>query len=230
MSAATPTAMRGRNAPFGDRRCHRIGGVVEAVGEVERQRKSLRTSVQAPSIDASVTAALTSSRAGRPEAIAFLIDAYEGVGVRPGKGLPHAQAVADVLRRAGYDESAQVLALLHDVVEDTPRTIDEVRDAFGEPMADMVGALTEDTTIRRYTQRKLDLRSRSLAAGSPVVDVALADKIASLRHAVITHTKVGDRTLRHYTVTLQLALTASLAPGLCKQLDELIAQVAPVSA
>ena len=177
-----------------------------------------------------MTAALTSSRAGRPEAIAFLIDAYEGVGVRPGKGLPHAQAVADVLRRAGYDESAQVLALLHDVVEDTPRTIDEVRDAFGEPMADMVAALTEDTTIRRYTQRKLDLRSRSLAAGSPVVDVALADKIASLRHAVITHTKVSDRTLRHYTVTLQLALTASLAPGLCKQLDELIAQVAPVSA
>jgi hypothetical protein len=63
-----------------------------------------------------------------------------------------------------------------------------------------------------------------------VVDVALADKIASLRHAVVTDTKVSDRKLRHYTVTLQLALTASLAPGLCKQLDELIAQVAPVSA
>jgi (p)ppGpp synthase/HD superfamily hydrolase len=177
-----------------------------------------------------VAAALTSSRAARPEAIAFLIDAYEGVGVRPGKGLPHAEAVADVLRHAGYDESAQVLALLHDVVEDTPRTIDEVRDVFGEPIADMVGALTEDPSMRRYTQRKRDLRSRSLAAGSPVVDVALADKIASLRHAVITDTKVSDRTLRHYTVTLQLALTASLAPGLCKQLDELIAQVAPVSA
>ena len=176
-----------------------------------------------------MAAALTSSRPARPEAIAFLIDAYEGVEVRPGKGLPHAQGVADVLRRAGYDESAQVLALLHDVVEDTPRTIDDVRDAFGKPIADMVGALTEDPAMRRYAQRKRDLRSRSLAAGSPVVDVALADKIASLRHAVITHTKVSDRKLRHYTVMLQLALTASLAPVLCKQLDELIAQVAAFS-
>jgi len=177
-----------------------------------------------------VAAALTSSRAARPEAIAFLIDAYEGVDVRPGKGLPHAQAVADVLRGAGYDEGTQLLALLHDVVEDTPRTIEEVRHAFGDPIADMVGALTEDPSTSRYAERKRDLRSRTIAAGSPVVDVALADKIASLRHALVTQSKVSDRKLRHYTVMLQLALTARLAPGLCKQLDELIARAASLSA
>ena len=53
---------------------------------------------------------------------------------------------------------------------------------------------------------------------------------ATLRHALVTQTEVSDRKLRHYTVTLQLALTAGLAPVLCKQLDELIAQVAPISA
>jgi (p)ppGpp synthase/HD superfamily hydrolase len=177
-----------------------------------------------------VAAAPTSPRAGRPEAIAFLIEAYDGVGVRPGKGLPHAQGVADVLGEAGYDERAQVLALLHDVVEDTPRTIDDVRDLFGAPMAEMVGALTEDPSMKHYAQRKRDLRSRSLAAGSPVVDVAVADKIASLRHALVTHSSVSERKLRHYVVMLQLALSAGLAPALCKQLDELIAQAAAVSA
>jgi (p)ppGpp synthase/HD superfamily hydrolase len=177
-----------------------------------------------------VAAALTSSRAARREAIAYLIDAYEGVGVRPGKGLPHAQGVADVLRRAGYDERAQVVALLHDVVEDTPRTIDDVRDRFGDPIAEMVGALTEDPSTKRYAQRKRDLRTRTIAAGSPVVEVAVADKIATLRHALLTQTKVSNRKLRHYTVMLQLALTTSLAPGLCKQLDELIAQAASLSA
>jgi (p)ppGpp synthase/HD superfamily hydrolase len=177
-----------------------------------------------------VAAAPTSSPAARPAAIAFLIDAYEGVDVRPGKGLPHAQGVADVLRDAGYDEGTQVLALLHDVVEDTPRTVEEVRDAFGDPMATMVGALTEDPSTPRYAQRKRDLRTRTIAAGSPVVDVALADKIASLRHALVTQTKVSDRKLRHYTVMLQRALTANLAPDLCKQLDELIAQAASLSA
>jgi (p)ppGpp synthase/HD superfamily hydrolase len=177
-----------------------------------------------------VAAGLTSSRAARADAIAFLIDAYEGVRVRPGKGLPHAQAVADVLGRAGYDEGTQVLALLHDVVEDTPRTIDDVRGAFGGPMAGMVGALTEDPSIRHYAQRKRDLRSRCVGAGSPVVDVAVADKVATLRHALVTETRISDRKLRHYTVTLQLALTAGLAVGLCRQLDGLIAQVASLSA
>jgi (p)ppGpp synthase/HD superfamily hydrolase len=177
-----------------------------------------------------VATVLTSSRGARAEAIAFLIDAYDGVGVRPGKGLPHAQGVADVLRGAGYDEGTQVLALLHDVVEDTPRTLEEVRHAFGDPLADMVGALTEDPSTARYAERKRDLRTRTVAAGSPVVDVALADKIASLRHALLTESKVSERKLRHYTVMLQLALTAGLAPDLCKQLDELIAQVASLSA
>ena len=63
-----------------------------------------------------------------------------------------------------------------------------------------------------------------------MVDVALADKVASLRHAVLTHSSVSDRKLRHYTVMLQLALSAGLAPGLCKQLDGLIAQAAALSA
>ena len=139
-----------------------------------------------------MAAGLTPSRAARADAIAYLIDAYEGVRVRPGKGLPHAQAVADVLRRAGYDEGTQVLALLHDVVEDTPRTVDDVRGAFGDPMAEMVGALTEDPSIRHYAQRKRDLRSRCVGAGSPVVDVAVADKVATLRHALATETR-GQR-------------------------------------
>jgi (p)ppGpp synthase/HD superfamily hydrolase len=192
--------------------------------------KKLRTKAGAPYYWRPMTAVPASSRGARPEAIAFLIDAYEGVAVRPGKGLPHAQGVADVLRGAGYDESTQVLALLHDVVEDTPRTIEEVRGAFGEPIAAMVGALTEDPSTPRYAQRKRDLRTRTIAAGSPVVDVALADKIASLRHALVTQSKVSERKLRHYTIMLQLALGADLAPDLCKQLDELIAQAAAFSA
>ena len=170
------------------------------------------------------------AQARRAEAVSFLIDAYDGVGVRPGKGLPHAEAVADVLRSAGYGDDAQLVALLHDVVEDTARTVDDVRDEFGADVADAVGALTEDPTIRHYTQRKRDLRSRTMGAGSPAVDVAVADKIASLRHALVTGSRVSPRKLRHYTVMLQLALTAGLATELCEELEQLIARAAAVSA
>ena len=164
----------------------------------------------------------TDQSEGRAQAIAFLIDAYKGVSTAPGKGLPHAQAVADVLRDSGYDEHVQVVALLHDVVEDTPRGIDDVRDAFGEPTAAMVAALTEDDSIRNYAQRKQALRAQVIGAGPQVVAIALADKIASLQHASITGTRVRRRKLSHYEATLQLAVAAGVDDALCRRVAELL--------
>ena len=170
-----------------------------------------------------MAASLVPQHSDRAHAIRFLTEAYDGVRVRQGKGLPHAQAVDDILRRHGGDERAQLVGLLHAVGEDTPRTVDDVRDDFGDEVATMVGALTEDTSIRHYAQRKRALRGSIIAAGSPAIDVAIADKIASLRHARLTGSPVSDRKLRHYRATLQLALAAGLATSLCEQLEELIA-------
>jgi (p)ppGpp synthase/HD superfamily hydrolase len=162
-------------------------------------------------------------RTVRRAAIDFLLDAYDGVPVRPGKGLPHAQAVADILREAGADEQTQVAGLLHDVIEDTPRGIDEVRSVFGDKLAAMVGALTEDARIDRYEQRKRMLRSRIAAAPQPgVMDVALADKIATLRHAAMTGTAISRRKLAHYRATLRLALGADAASPLTAELTRLL--------
>jgi (p)ppGpp synthase/HD superfamily hydrolase len=169
-----------------------------------------------------VATTLTEASGGRAQAIAFLIDAYEGVRTAPGKGLPHAQAVADILRDAGYDERAQVVALLHDVVEDTPRSLQDVRDEFGETIAAMVQALTEDDSIRSYAQRKRELRAQVIGAGTTVMNIALADKIASLQHARITATRVRRRKLAHYDATLQLAVAAGADEALSRRVAELL--------
>jgi (p)ppGpp synthase/HD superfamily hydrolase len=116
------------------------------------------------------------------------------------------------VQRAGGNERAQLAGLLHDVVEDTRRTVDDVRDIVGEEVAEIVAALTENSDISHYAQRKRALRASIIAAGCPVVDAAIADKIASLRHAQVTRSPVTDRKLRHYRLTLQLALIAGLAP------------------
>jgi (p)ppGpp synthase/HD superfamily hydrolase len=128
---------------------------------------------------------------GRVHAIAFLLNAYHDVGVAPGKGLPHAQAVADVLRDTGYDQDIQVAGLLHDVAEDTGCTIDDGRVEFGERIAGLVADLTEDTAIDSYHERKRALRDQIAAAGSPAIDIAVADKIATLNHAALTGTAVS---------------------------------------
>jgi (p)ppGpp synthase/HD superfamily hydrolase len=166
------------------------------------------------------------SEVRRAHAISFVIEAYDGVATRPGKGLPHAQAVADVLRNAGSAEHVQVVALLHDVVEDTPRTVDDVRAEFGEDVAAMVDALTEDARIEHYAQRKRLLRSRIAAAGRTALDISIADKIATLRHALVTGTEVSGRKLAHYRATLQLGLVAGGSERLCVQLEDLLSALA----
>ena len=169
-----------------------------------------------------VAISLTEPCEGRAQAIAFLIDAYDGVRTAPGKGLPHAQAVADILRSAGYDQRVQIVGLLHDVVEDTPRSIQDVRDGFGDAIATMVQALTEDDSIRNYAQRKQALRAQVIGAGTTVMDIALADKIATLQHARITATRVRRRKLAHYEATLQLAAAAGADEALCRRVAELL--------
>jgi len=159
--------------------------------------------------------------------VAFLADAYDGVPTPPGKGLPHAHAVAGVLRDSGYDEGVQLVGLLHDVIEDTPRDAVDVRDAFGDEVADMVSTLSEDPTITRYGPRKRVLREAIAAAGPPLVDVALADKIAILRHAQASGARVPKRKLGHYRATLALAVEAGVAAGLCSQLADLVASDEP---
>jgi (p)ppGpp synthase/HD superfamily hydrolase len=116
----------------------------------------------------------------------------------------------------------QIVGLLHDVVEDTPRGIEDVRAGFGEPIAAMVAALTEDDSIHNYAQRKRALRAQVIGAGPQVVAIALADKIATLQHADITATRVRRRKLAHYDATLQLAVAAGVDDALCERVAELL--------
>jgi (p)ppGpp synthase/HD superfamily hydrolase len=161
----------------------------------------------------------------RARAIRFAVAAYEGATPRPGKGMPHGQAVADALVEAGCSEEAQVIGLLHDVVEDTPVTADDLRGAFPQDIAAGVLALTEDVSIEDYDRRKAALRDRIGAAGPPVIAVSLADKVATLEHALVTGERIGPRTLAHYRATLDLALRANAAPKLCDRLRGLLARV-----
>jgi (p)ppGpp synthase/HD superfamily hydrolase len=158
----------------------------------------------------------------RANAIAFLLDAYEGVPTEPGKGLPHAQAVADVLREFGFDAGVQLVALLHDVLEDTDRSVADVQLHFGDSVAERVAELTEDDSIRSYGPRKRALREQLQAAGSPVLDIAVADKIASLSHALITGTRIRARKLDHYRAVLHLGRDGGVADAMCRDAERLL--------
>jgi (p)ppGpp synthase/HD superfamily hydrolase len=128
------------------------------------------------------------------EVLSFLSDAY---GHRE---LDHPLAVAGLLREARQPDRVVIAGLLHDVLEDTNVTADQLRRRFGAEVAELVEALTEDGEIDDVRVRKAALRQQILDAGPAAATVALADKAAKLSEP---DRNPGARRLEHYRRTLE---------------------------
>ena len=89
------------------------------------------------------------------EAIIFAALAHEGQK-RKGTDVPyivHPFEVAQILTKAGASESVICAGLLHDTVEDTEVTLEEIRQKFGGEVAGMVSVMTEDKSLS-WEERK----------------------------------------------------------------------------
>ena len=107
---------------------------------------------------------------------------------RKGEDVPyieHPMAVALILDRSGFDEEIQISGLLHDVVEDTEVTLDQIRSAFGDRVAGIVADCSEvkldaDGRGRPWADRKRDQVAAIASAGDDSKAVTLADKSHNL--------------------------------------------------
>ena len=94
----------------------------------------------------------------------------------------HPIALADVLVNEGGVTDIEVLsaALLHDTVEDTATTHEELVNAFGTRIARIVAEVTDDKRLPKAERKRLQIEHA--AALSPEAKlVKLADKICNLR-------------------------------------------------
>jgi len=94
----------------------------------------------------------------------------------------HPIALADVLVNEGGVTDVEVLcaALLHDTVEDTDTTEQELAAAFGPRVARIVAEVTDDQALSKAERKRLQVEH----AGSLSLEaklVKLADKICNLR-------------------------------------------------
>ncbi len=80
------------------------------------------------------------------------------------------------------DEVTLVAALLHDVLEDTATAAGELEDAFGAPVAAVVGELTNDTSLER-AERKARMIERFRSGSVRARLVKLADRLDNLSDA-----------------------------------------------
>ncbi len=99
--------------------------------------------------------------------------------------IEHVFGVALILDRAGFDEDVVIAGLLHDVVEDTEATLDQVEEKFGAGVAQTVEHCTEIKVDaqghkRPWIDRKRDHLAAMAGAPASARAVILADKLHNL--------------------------------------------------
>src|SRR5579859_7480462 len=89
----------------------------------------------------------------------------------------HLTEVAELVAQAtrATDPDIIVAAVLHDTVEDTETTLEEIRAAFGERVAELVGEVTDDKSLPKQTRKDLQVAHAAHASRGAQI-IKLADK------------------------------------------------------
>jgi guanosine-3',5'-bis(diphosphate) 3'-pyrophosphohydrolase len=141
------------------------------------------------------------------EAYEFAAEAHAGQQ-RKGDGAPyiaHPTEVARLLDEEGVADDEMIAAtFLHDVVEDTDHTIDEIRERFGSEVARIVAAMTEDKSVEPYQRRKDHHRDQVEAAGKRPATIYAADKLANLRDLRALYAAEGEAAAAKFNAPLDV--------------------------
>lgn len=139
------------------------------------------------------------------KALSFAIKAHEGQKRKNGRTpyILHPVEVAAVAATLTDDEEILAAAALHDTVEDTQVTIEDIRREFGDRVAALVMSDTEDqhTELSRaesWQQRKEE-SLRLLENGSKDIKIMwMSDKLSNMRSFYNMYREEGNGMWRHF--------------------------------
>lgn len=116
-------------------------------------------------------------------AIEFAARAHSGQ-CRKGTRIPyivHPLGVARILIQCGCPDPVVIAGILHDTVEDTPVTIEEIRQGFGRDIAALVDAATEPDKNDTWENRKTHTIGTVKTLSDEATLLVLADKLDNIR-------------------------------------------------
>lgn len=141
-------------------------------------------------------------------AIVFAVQAHHNTE-RRGKGFPyivHPMEAVEIVATITPDQELLAAAALHDTIEDTDVTVEQLREAFGERIAELVHAESDQFTEGvseedSWHDRKQAAIDRLAAAPHDAKIVALGDKLSNMRAIWRDYQTKGDELWKIFHVT-----------------------------
>jgi (p)ppGpp synthase/HD superfamily hydrolase len=133
----------------------------------------------------------------------------------------HLAAVSAVLSRFGItDEKLHKAAWLHDVVEDTETTLEEVSSLFGEEVADLVYRVTNEEGKNRKERHAKTYPK--IYESNDAITLKLADRIANTEQSVKENNVLLEMYKREYPQFKDMLFKSGSHDEMWKHLDTLI--------
>lgn len=123
------------------------------------------------------------------EAVNFAIVAHDGQRRKDKFAHPfivHPIDVARILSKAGITDSDILIgAVLHDSIEDTKVTYEDIVEKFGQEVADYVQEVSDNKSLSKLERKKLQIEhAKEISNGAKLIK--LADKISNLTSLTIS--------------------------------------------
>lgn len=122
------------------------------------------------------------------KAVAFAAEKHRNQRRRDANASPyinHPIALTNVLANEGEIENTAVLcaAVLHDTIEDTETTVEELESQFGRHVTSIVLEVTDDKSLEKHVRKQLQIE-HAVHITEEAKLVKLADKICNLRDII----------------------------------------------
>ena len=128
------------------------------------------------------------------EAICYATEKHAGQR-RKGSGIPyilHPLEALNILCSMNADMELMIAGVLHDTVEDTTATVEEITERFGAGVAALVCANSEDKS-KSWDERKKHTIEFLATADRQVKLLVMADKLSNLRSMARDYKVCGDK-------------------------------------
>lgn len=154
------------------------------------------------------------------KAICLAVERHSGQ-VRKGSATPyivHPLETMSILVSAKAETTLLIAGVLHDTVEDTDTTLEEIADLFGNDVAELVSYNSEDKS-KSWDERKKHTIDSLKNAPFNVKLLAASDKLSNLRSIAADYKAVGEDFWKRFNAPKEKQ--AWYYSGLCASLSDL---------